>query len=490
MERKTSLYPQQRIVSFQPELPPISAVRSAQTTLKPRLRRRQRQSPPTSSASPSSGYLRLPTFSQEAILSFLYYVSLAFLLLCLIAFIVATPVDTIIQSRNTGQFWNTIIILGAYIFATIIALGIYIVRIISTKRALNAIPHSYYVAQYTSIPQNCVTVIDDELARCQELALKVRPPEGKVSHAGMMPPSISEGGRLVDTPYEDVVAISSTMIESKAAALHPSFTRPVGMPLREYLGFLQSYGMLSMPSVVEDFLNQYEYARFSGNLLTELQFDMYMESCRKLLVSLRLPAVMDNLDNSVNTPWGSRSDSVFSGDLRPSEYFNHNANSSANNSIQWNPTYLQASGLDDQDAFIDTMAQLSRMTTSSSRGPHHVGNNHLPPIQAVSAAGVQHASSGDLSRATSYSSVLRHNTTASQGPNQPLEPLSYYQYSTSPTPNMSRVNSRSSSHNFLSRFRRGASLLHRSETRYSYEASDNSSVVSSSHGSVIIRHGI
>lgn len=514
---------------------PRGSSKSASTGRKPPPGKRQTKVQPFTPKAISSfkNWKIVTKIMQLNIHAILYYVSLVFLLLCLSAFLVATPIDTIIQSRNTGQFWNTIIIVGVYALCFVIALVLYVIRIVSTQRALNVIPHSYYVAQSTSMPLDCVKLIETELDRCHNLAIKVRPPEGQVSHAGMMRPALSEGGRLVDTPYEDVIAVSSTMIESKASALHPSFSRPVGTPLREYLGFLQEYGMLPAPSVVDDFLTQYEYARFSGSLLTELQFDMYMESCRKLLVSLRLPTMPDGGENAAHhglnfrsSHWGSsRSGSFISsgggnGNSKFRMPVDYSRNNSTSNPIQWNASYLTGNeGFStDQEAFVDNMTQLSRMTTASSRGgpgastPYNPGYTTINPIgmptDNVPSFVVHQPPPHDLSPVNSMSSVLRHTasriTTNSNHiqpltttPTNSLLPYSYYHYPSSTTPSISRVTSHSSSANFLSRFRGHSTTTtthhhyhERADHDYSYTSSSSSSVMSSSHGSVIIRRAI
>lgn len=494
--------------------PHLTTVRSNAT--KTRRRRRFPERPPI--APPRRGLIE--KLMDIDILAVLYYISLAFLLLCLIAFIVATPVDTVIQSHDTGQFWNAIVILGAYVLTLVIALVIYIARIVSTKRALNSIPHAYFIGQVASMPSACVAVIQQEQARCADLAKRVEPPKGQVSHAGMMPPTISEGGRLVDTPYADVIAVSSSMIGSKASAFHPSFGRPIGMPLREYLGFLQDYGILPVNSVVTDFLAQYEYARFSGRLLTELEFDQYMEACRKLLVSLQIP---ENQRLGENGAWNHTDSFVSTSEPRlskpSSEYTSQHLQFPPGpaNSIQWNPSYLQhPPNMSEQDAFVDQMSQLSRLASHSSRSgngasystpvssyPYATGGLTVPYLTNTSLGSApQQASSQmppsfalhpaspmtELSPTDSYSSVLRYSTSRNtMGSNMNQISPSYFHYqSMMQMPHSSRVTSRTSSHRFLARIRRSAHL-HRTETHSTYISSNGSSATSSSHGSVIIR---
>lgn len=440
-----------------------------------------------------------------------------FLLLCLIAFIIATPIDTIIQSRNTGQFWNTIIILGAYALTFINAFVIYVLRIVATRRALGVIPHGYYVVQTGSVPWPCVKMIENELERCKTLAEKARPAEGSISHPGMMRPTLSKGGRLIDTPYEDVIGVSSSMIESKAAALHPSFYRPQGMPLREYLSFLQSYGMLPTPSIVTEFAQLYEKARFSGEIMSELEFDVYMESCRKLLVSLRLPISSApyntsnrshlNLLGGVNDSSSIASNS-FTIDSLPLSRANTGGGP---NRIQWNPAYLSLeNSLDEPDPFIETLAQISQLNTRSSINNMNpslnfrystdlgIGGASLSPVSSR----VIHYSDG-LSRANSNSPVVYHRspstavlptvtmtTTSGDGFQQSM-PSYYYNYPPSVminphNNNDSRISVNDHRHgstgNNLSRFSSRMSFFSRLR-----HVPSSASSINSGQGSVIIR---
>ncbi|KAF2866898.1 hypothetical protein BDV95DRAFT_583124 [Massariosphaeria phaeospora] len=122
------------------------------------------------------------------------------------------------------------------------------------------------------------------------------PPWGYVSHPGWGPPS---DDNLANLQYWQVVAELPNLIEAKAVSLAPPdpaldleqdpqthndtpmlpdaqvvalLQRPWTMGLREYLGRLASFGLLNPPSLGPQFLGQYEYARFSSDLLTEPEF--------------------------------------------------------------------------------------------------------------------------------------------------------------------------------------------------------------------------
>jgi hypothetical protein len=62
--------------------------------------------------------------------------------------------------------------------------------------------------------------------------------------------------------------------------------RPSGMGLRDYLSALCELNVIEPPSLAEDFVEQYEYARFSTRPLTETQFETLMATFAALLSAL------------------------------------------------------------------------------------------------------------------------------------------------------------------------------------------------------------
>ncbi|KAF1945322.1 hypothetical protein EJ02DRAFT_431682 [Clathrospora elynae] len=121
------------------------------------------------------------------------------------------------------------------------------------------------------------------------------PPWGNVSHPGWASPSSPD---LPNLQYWSVICELPNLIEAKAVSLAPPdpaieesalqysdnapplpdaqivtlLQRPRAMGLREYLASLAEFGLLNPPNLGPTFLAQYEYARFSSDSLTELQF--------------------------------------------------------------------------------------------------------------------------------------------------------------------------------------------------------------------------
>lgn len=220
----------------------------------------------------------------------LYQFSLVFFVVVFIGLVVITPVDTILQSQSSGQFWNVIITVAAYCLTVVIAIILYILRLIKTRRSLADIPRRY-IPRPDDISPGSASLIESELSRCERIVKETMPStvNGSVSHAGFLPPEIAT--ESFEGPYEEVVDAMVTFFSRKAVALHSSFGRPRGMAIREYLLLLQSYGIFEEHDapLIEEFLRMYEYARFSGKPLHKAQFNNFVETCFKVLFAMKPP---------------------------------------------------------------------------------------------------------------------------------------------------------------------------------------------------------
>ncbi|KAF2754774.1 hypothetical protein EJ05DRAFT_503721 [Pseudovirgaria hyperparasitica] len=128
------------------------------------------------------------------------------------------------------------------------------------------------------------------------------PPWGHISHPGWSRPDSED---LPELQYWMVVTELPNLIEAKAVSLAPPdlflrglgqpgesipdarivalLQRPSSMGLRDYLGRLASFNLISPPEVSAQFLAQYEYARFSTFNLTEKEFRSLMDIFADLL---------------------------------------------------------------------------------------------------------------------------------------------------------------------------------------------------------------
>lgn len=226
--------------------------------------------------------------SKEGVSTFLYRLTLLFFIVIFVALVVVTPIDTIFQSNTSGQFWDAIIIVVAYVLAVVFIIALCFLRIFYVRRALSSIPREYMIRE-NDVPDRMAKQIQRELARCKQVLIDTTPEKRgeHIDHPGLRNPSVLEG--VLDVPYSEVVKTSSAILQLKARALHPSFGQPYGMAIREYVLLLQSYRLIDPEFDVEKFISVYEKARYSGKLLNEKEFNHYMEACFELLYSIKPP---------------------------------------------------------------------------------------------------------------------------------------------------------------------------------------------------------
>lgn len=271
----------------------------------------------------------------------LYKISFIILVLFFFLVVLAMPIDMIVQSQETRQHWNVFIIIGACVIMAIAATVITCIRIVLTNRSLAAIPHKY-TPGLADVPIELYKNIQNELQRCRDIAYKARPiyrtPPVYVSHDGLLPPSTKPwGSMLAKTLYIEVIVLAAETIVVKALMFHPSLARPPGMPLRVYMPMLHQYSVVNVPkTVVNQFVQQFELARYSGKLVTESQFSELMSICHKILVSMTPGDLGRGITSSQDI---SRTSSPFS---TPNRFLNHNQ--SHTQLLNQNQLYGQTSG--------------------------------------------------------------------------------------------------------------------------------------------------
>lgn len=131
---------------------------------------------------------------------------------------------------------------------------------------------------------------------------------GYISHPGWSSPASDQ---LPNLEYWRVFVELPNLIEAKAVSLAPPgsvylkdklhggdsppvpdarvvamLQRPATQGLREYFDHLTQFGVIGPPGLAEDFLAQYELARFSSGALTEKQFAELTSSFSALLTSM------------------------------------------------------------------------------------------------------------------------------------------------------------------------------------------------------------
>lgn len=213
----------------------------------------------------------------------LYKFSWVGVIILFIGFVAVTPIDAINQSKSTGQFWNAIIVAIAFVVTVVAAIILAIFRLLQLRRTLADIPRRYMI-HLDDVSAKSAKLIASERTRCADIVERAKP-QGKISHAGLMNPEVSNG--VLDVPYEDVIIASSSRMELRATQLSPLFQRPIGMPFREYLLLLNSYKLIDNPDLLGKFIDMYEKARFSGKPIEEDQFNEYVACCIGVMFSIK-----------------------------------------------------------------------------------------------------------------------------------------------------------------------------------------------------------
>lgn len=138
------------------------------------------------------------------------------------------------------------------------------------------------------------------------------PPWGHVEHAGWSSPSKLDTATAPHVYYVTVTRELPNLVEARAVSLAPlaleqnpmdpetgtlvdaqtvaALQRPPPAGLREYLGYLDSLDLITIPDNGDDFLALYEEARFSPDPLTETKFQLLMAAFADLLSGMnKLP---------------------------------------------------------------------------------------------------------------------------------------------------------------------------------------------------------
>lgn len=214
---------------------------------------------------------------------FLYRISFYFLAVIFVGLIVCTLVDMIPQSMSSGQFWNTIIIILTITIIFFLALILYIVRVIDTKRAIRRIPRAYLIHEL-GIPKRSLKVIGDERERCTRI-FRNQVSTNLIHHPGLSNPK-TDGAS--NGPFAEVVESIPLFIEWKVQSVDPRFVRPVGCDLRTYLERAVAHHIIDQENtgLVENFIELFERARFSGQLLSEEKFKELMLAMCTIIVAV------------------------------------------------------------------------------------------------------------------------------------------------------------------------------------------------------------
>ncbi|KAF2116045.1 hypothetical protein BDV96DRAFT_491482 [Lophiotrema nucula] len=344
--------------------------------------------------------LRIPLFR------IWYSTTYTVLLFIALVFLAVTPAETIYQSIRSDEIQKIFVIGGAYLLTFLVVLLVYSTRLYTNRSVLATIPKPYIPIEDGEVGRLVRRMIVKALKRSALVAWDSRPrdvrgegegkhdehgegsrhhstfkrqghhattvvpvsadspPWGHVSHPGWASPALPD---LPNLQYWNVVTELPNLIEAKAVSLAPAdpaideplhaqntpmlpdaqavalLQRPRTMGLRDYLGMLGSYGLVNPPGLGPKFIAQYQYARFSTQMLTETEFRNIMAVFADILNGMTEldPAVLeaaraesiDSETRSLSQSMSSGSSSTSSPDYyrtpRPSQsYFSYEGNES------------------------------------------------------------------------------------------------------------------------------------------------------------------
>ncbi|EKG13237.1 sucrase/ferredoxin domain containing protein [Macrophomina phaseolina MS6] len=278
-----------------------------------------------------------------------YSTTYSVLFLLLVVLLAVTPGDLVYQAVRNRNYPNAIVVGAVCVLTLLITVCIYATRLYTNRTLLANIPKSYIPIEqgeigkhirrmivkgfersaliaWDSRPRDVRLELRDEregsTAPSHERSLKKKgrshdvtaipvdpemPPWGHISHPGWASPAMDGVPNL---QFCNVIAELPNLIEAKAVSLAPPdpafafhmsldgvpvmpdarivalLQRPSAMGLRDYLGHLSSFGLINPPELGTAFIMRYEYARFSTQPITEVQFQELMAMFAEILTGM------------------------------------------------------------------------------------------------------------------------------------------------------------------------------------------------------------
>ncbi|QSZ37450.1 hypothetical protein DSL72_008546 [Monilinia vaccinii-corymbosi] len=248
--------------------------------------------------------------------------------------LLVTPVETFLQAQKNHQLYNIFVIASCYGATACFGFILLMTRIWTERQIIKAIPKTWIPIEKGDVNKKVRKMIVASLERSAAIAWDSRPridqyatitpgyscPEqegdekssrdatfigapkepvwGQISHNGWSSPTSAD---LPSLQYITVILELPHLIEAKAVSLAPPdpqstsqppmpdlravdiLQRPAAMGLRDYISHLSGFGIIGDPSIATSFLAAYEYARFSNNAISEVEFHGLMKQFAELL---------------------------------------------------------------------------------------------------------------------------------------------------------------------------------------------------------------
>lgn len=278
-----------------------------------------------------------------------YSTTYSVLFLLLVVLLAATPGDLVYQAVRNRGYPNAFVVGAVYVLTLLITICVYATRLYTNRTVLLGIPKAYIPIEqgeigkhvrrmivkgfersaliaWDSRPRDLRPELQDEregsTAPSHERSLKKKgrsrdvtaipvdpelPPWGHISHPGWASPAMDGVPNL---QFCNIIAELPNLIEAKAVSLAPPdpafafhmsldgvpvmpdarivalLQRPSSMGLRDYLGHLSSFGLINPPELGTAFIKRYEFARFSTQPITEVQFQELMTMFAEILTGM------------------------------------------------------------------------------------------------------------------------------------------------------------------------------------------------------------
>ncbi|KAK5119747.1 hypothetical protein LTR85_007323 [Meristemomyces frigidus] len=269
------------------------------------------------------------------------YTILYIIILCLLAI---TPSSIIWTAVENHAYQYTFMIGAVYLLTALISIFIYSSRLYTNRTVLAGVGKAYIPVEEGEVSKSVRKMIVKQLERSAIVAWESKPrdlvgeilqaetlgllppetqsvdhndytvgrviavdpaspPWGCVDHPGWTSPSHRDDNKNPNVECLNVVAELPNLIEARAVSLAPPdpamtpmegqavadpavvqlLCRPQIMGMRDYLTQLSYLGLVNPPAVGQDFLRQYEKARFCGRPITEADFGTLMATFAELL---------------------------------------------------------------------------------------------------------------------------------------------------------------------------------------------------------------
>ncbi|EME84948.1 uncharacterized protein MYCFIDRAFT_4607, partial [Pseudocercospora fijiensis CIRAD86] len=284
-----------------------------------------------------------------------YSLTYTALYLLTLVFLAITPISMLYSTIQQLALQYTIMIGGSYVLTAIIAIFIYSSRLYTNRSVISTVGKPYVPIEDGEVGKSVRKMIVKQLRRSAIVAWEGRPrdlfgeilwgeqegvlpqdsdsinrndytvgteivvdpshpPWGDIQHAGWTSPSHQDDNKNPHVRFAEVVGELPNLVEARAVSLAPAdpkatpvqgqarpvdpvvvglLTRPANMAMREYLTQLGYLGLVQPPEIGQEFLLQYEKARFGGRPSTLEEFNALMQTFAQLL------AGMTSLDSEI-----------------------------------------------------------------------------------------------------------------------------------------------------------------------------------------------